>query len=436
MHFTLRAVLLFLLAAPLIAAGGGIPAAGAAAAVWLAAVAGLSAADFYWAGSGAQFGIRRSHDSKLSLGTENAVRLDLHNGSGRRIAFSIRDEFPPAFSGRPAVVSGECAGRSDWSGTYAVIPPRRGDYQFGDIHMRWAGPLGLVRRQSRFPSAGPVRVYPNLMDIRRYDLMLRQNRLREMGLRHSRIFGEGTEFERLREYLPDDDFRRIHWKATARRNRPVTIEYQTERSQNVVALLDTGRMMQSPVGPMAKLDYAVNAVLLLAFVAAGKGDKVGLLSFADDIQHYLRPQAGRRQFYRMLKALYAVEPQSVEPDYRRAASYLAGKERKRSLVILFTDLTGNFGVRALLEGMGALAGRSLPMVVTVGAPDIHQAAAARPADSESVYLRMEAEALLEERRQALDALRRKGVLTLDVPANHLSVAVINRYLELKGRRLL
>jgi uncharacterized protein (DUF58 family) len=436
MHFTLRAVLLVLLAAPLIAAGGWSPAMNAFAAAWLAAVAGLSAVDFSSAGGKKQFGVRRIHDSKLSMGTENSVRLELHNASGRRIEFSIRDEFPLDFSGGPAVLRGECAGRSDWSSVYSVVPPRRGDYRFGDIHMRWTGPLGLVRRQARFPSAGPVRVYPNLMDIRRYDLMLRQNRLREMGLRRSRIFGEGTEFERLREYLPDDDFRRIHWKATARRNRPVTIEYQTERSQNVIALLDTGRMMQSPVNRMAKLDYAVNAVLLLAFVAAGKGDKVGLLSFADEIQHYLRPQAGRRQFYRMLKALYAVEPQRVEPDYRRAAGYLAGKERKRSLIILFTDLTGNLGVRALLEGMGALAGRSLPMVVTISDPDIHQAAAARPADSETTYLRMEAELLLEERRQTLDRLRRKGVLTLDVPANQLSVAVINRYLELKARLLL
>jgi uncharacterized protein (DUF58 family) len=436
MHISLRGILLLLLAAPVMAAAGWSPVLNSVAAAWLISVVLLIAVDAVMAGKKEHFNIRRIHDSKLSLGTENAVRLELHNLARRKAEFWIRDEPPLEFFGEPAVLRGECAGRSAWSGVYAVVPPRRGDYRFGDIHLRWKSPIGLIVRQARFPCAGPVRVYPNLMDIRRYDLMLRQNRLQEMGLRHSRIFGEGTDFERLREYLPDDDFRRIHWKATARRNRPITIEYQTERSQNVIAVLDTGRMMQSPVNQMAKLDYAVNAVLLLAFVAAGKGDKVGLLSFADDIQHYLRPQPGRMQFYRMLKALYAVEPQGVEPDYRRAVGYLAGKERKRSLVILFTDLTGNLGVRALLESMGAIAGRSLPMVVTISDPDIHQAASDRPTSSETVYLRMEAEILLEERRQALDALRRRGVLTLDVPANQLSVSVINRYLELKARLLL
>ncbi len=436
MHISLRGILWLLLAAPVVAAAGWSPILNSAAAVWLIAAAILIAADAVMAGRKERFGVRRIHDSKLSLGTENAVRLEVQNRTPRKAEFWIRDEPPLEFSGGPAVLRGECAGRSAWSSVYEVVPPRRGDYRFGDIHLRWKSPLGLIVRQARYPCAGPVRVYPNLMDIRRYDLMVRQNRLREMGLRHSRISGEGTEFERLREYLPDDDFRRIHWKATARRNRPVTIEYQTERSQNVIAVLDIGRMMQSPVNQMAKLDYAVNAVLLLAFVAAGKGDKVGLLSFADEVQHYLRPQAGRAQFYRMLKALYAVEPQGVEPDYRRALGYLAGKERKRSLVILFTDLTGNLGVRALLESMGAIAERSLPMIVTISDPDIHAAASDRPAGSEAVYLRMEAEILLEERRQALDMLRRRGVLTLDVPANRLSVSVINRYLELKGRLLL
>ena len=436
MHLSLRGILLLLLAAPVIAAAGWSPILSSAAAVWLIAVMLLIAADAVLAGKKERFSIRRNHDSKLSLGVENAIRLELQNRAPRTTEFWIRDEAPLEFSGEPVVLRGKCAGRSAWSGGYMVVPPRRGDYRFGDIHLRWKSPIGLVIRQARFPGAGPVRVYPNLMDIRRYDLMLRQNRLQEMGLRHSRNIGEGTDFERLREYLPDDDFRRIHWKATARRNRPITIEYQTERSQNVIAVLDIGRMMQSPVNQMAKLDYAVNAVLLLAFVATGKGDKVGLLSFADDIQHYLRPRAGRMQFYRMLKALYAVEPQGVEPDYRRAAGYLAGKERKRSLVILFTDLTGSLGIRALLESMGAIAVRSLPMVVTISDPDIHQAASDRPVNSETAYLRMEAEILLEERRQALDTLRRRGVLTLDVPANRLSVSVINRYLELKARLLL
>jgi uncharacterized protein (DUF58 family) len=290
-----------------------------------------------------------------------------------------------------------------------------------------------VVRQGQVDGETAVKVYPNLLNVRQYELLLRRNRLQELGLRHTRQFGDGTEFERLREYMPDDEYRRIDWKATARRHRPVTIDYQSERSQNVIAVLDTGRMMQSPVANIAKLDYVINAVLFLAYVAAGKGDKVGMMTFADNVGQYLAPRQGRGQFYRMLEMLYAIEAQPVEPDYRRALSYLALKQRKRSLVIIFTDLSSGMSMNALLGNVSVLARRSLPLVVTISDPDIHTAAAQIPQNSLSVYQRASATQMLDERRITLETLQRQGVLTLDVPANQLSIAVINRYLELKGK---
>ena len=319
---------------------------------------------------------------------------------------------------------------------YYLRPLRRGDYRFGDISLRWRGPLGLVTRQGRVPAANPVKVYPNLLDVRRYDLLLRRNRLQEIGLRHSRLFGQGTEFERLRDYQADDDFRRINWKATARRQRPITVEYQTERSQNVMVVIDTGRLMQSPIAQIAKLDYVINSALLLAYVVTGKGDKIGLMTFADDVLHYLSPKSGKGQFYRMLEQLYAVEAQPVEPDYRRSLSYLAGKQRKRALVVIFTDLSGGMSMRSLVSQAALLAKRSLPLVVTISEPDIHAAAEQTPHDSLSTYQRMVAAQMLADRQLALQDLQRQGVLTLDVPANQLSMAVINRYLELKGKTML
>jgi uncharacterized protein (DUF58 family) len=260
--------------------------------------------------------------------------------------------------------------------------------------------------------------------------------LQELGLRQARMFGEGTEFERLRDYLPDDEYRRINWKATARRHRPVTTEYQTERSQNVIAVLDIGRLMQSPVAEIAKLDYVINAALLLAYVATGKGDRVGMMTFADDVGYFLSPRQGRGQFYRMLELLYRIEAQPVEPDYRRALSYLAAKQRKRALIVIFTDLSGGTTMQTLVSHVSVLARRCLPMVVTISDPDVFAAARQHPQDSLAVYQRAVAVQLLDERRLALDSLRRQGVLTLDVPANQLSLAVINRYLQLKGKMLL
>lgn len=430
---TRRAVLLLLVAAPLIAAAAWAPALLWVALLYVLTFGLLMLLDWWQAGSVERFAVGREHEPRLSIGADNPIRVRVHNRRGQPVRLWLRDEPPEPFRVDRQILEAEVPAREVWEGLYHVHPLRRGDYAFGDLNLRWQGPLQLVVRQGQVAAAARVKVYPNLLDVSRYDLLLRRNRLEELGLRRSRLFGSGTEFEQLREYLPDDDFRRIDWKATARRNRPVTKEYQTERSQNIVAVIDTGRMMQSPVAEMAKLDYVINAVLFLAYVATGKGDKVGLLTFAADVERFLAPRPGRGQFYRMLEALYAVEPQPVEPDYSRALQYLALKQRKRALVVIFTDLSGGLSMRDLVAHVAVLARRSLPLVVTISDPDVHAAARQRPESSLAVYQRSAAARLLDERQVILDTLRRKGVLTLDVPANQLSLSVVNRYLELKGK---
>ena len=448
---TLRGVLLFLLTAPLLALGAWWSNLVWLGWVWIGIAFLLCVLD-YWLASSSPVGpsknknkplpisVKRQHDARLSLTANNAVKLTLNSRLGYATPFWVRDEAPEAFPANPQVLNGVLPawhnGDQGCSVTYHIHPTRRGDYRFGNINVRWQGPLGFVIRQARYPAEENVKVYPNLLDIQRYDLLLRRNRLQEMGLRHSRMFGSGTEYERLREYQPDDDFRRIDWKSTARRRRPVTVEYQTERSQTIMAVLDTGRMMQSPVNQTAKLDYAVNAVLLLGYVAASKGDRVGMLSFADQVEHYLAPDQGKGQFYRMLEQLYAVRAQPLEPNYTRALTYLALKQRRRALVIIFTDLTGGFGLNALVTQTALLRRTSLPLVVTISDPEVVQASGMRPDTSLAVYQRQAARDLLAERQITLDRLRRQGVLTLDVPANQLSIAVINRYLELKARTIL
>lgn len=437
MQPTNRGLLILLLTAPILAAATWLPPMQWLALAYLLIICLLMWFDWKTAESiEKRFDIRREHDQKLSLGADNPIKVFVRNRSNRSATVWLRDEPPDAFHISERLLNSEIAPRRTWEATYYVHPLRRGDYQFGNLNLRWQGPLGLAIRQGKLPLIEPVKVYPNLLDVRRYDLLLRRNRLQEIGLRNTRQFGEGTEFERLREYLPDDEYRRIDWKATARRHRPVTVEYQTERSQNVIALLDVGRMMQSPVAQMAKLDYVVNAVLLLGYVATGKGDKVGMMSFANDIQHYLSPRQGRGQFYRMLELLYAVEAQPVESNYRRALSYLSAKQRKRSLVVIFTDLTHGISLEGLVSHVSLLARRSLPLVVTISDPDVVQASQQQPDDSQTAYQRMTAAQLLDQRQVTLDHLRRQGVLILDVPANQLSIAVINRYLELKAKTML
>lgn len=420
--------------------------------IWLLIIVSLFVVDWRMSPKQGNWSLLRMHEERLSLATQNliAIAVTLHHGQQ---PFSIwprqtksdhtgeyeiwlRDESPVLFhrAEESHLLQGRIAPRSTTTLCYEVYPPRRGDYQFGDLHLRWTSVLGLWHCQATFPASTPIKVYPNLVDVRKYDLLLRKNRLWELGVRNTRLRGAGTEFERLRDYQPDDAYRRINWKATARRGKPISIEYEVERSQNIVVLLDIGRMMRSPVGDVAKVDYAINAVLLLAYVAAQKGDKVGLLAFADDVQRWVAPQSGKAQFHRLLEQLYAVESLSVEPDYDRAFRYFATKQHKRSLVLLFTDLTGSISADALLRQVSRLRRSHLPLLVTMRDPTVQWLAQQPVVDSPTLYQRTVAEQLLDERRLALEQLTHRGILALDVPADQLSLAVINRYLALKAER--
>lgn len=403
---------------------------------WLAFGAALLLADWRLTPDASAWTVTRQHDERLSLAADNPIQLLLQLRRGATpLAVWVRDEPPLLFHVAAAqrILQAQVTPRTPQLLTYVVYPPRRGDYHFGDIHLRWASVLGLLRKQATMPAAEAVKVYPNLADVKKYDLLLRQNRLWELGLRNARIFGSGTEFERLRDYLPDDEYRRINWKATARRAKPISVEYETERSQHIMVLLDVGRMMRSPVGDVAKLDYAINAILLLAYVAAQKGDKIGLLAFADRVQLWVEPRSGKQQFHRLLEQLYRLESTAIEPDYAQAFSYFAVKQHKRSLVLVFTDLTGSITTERLIAQMGRIRRQHLPLLVTMRDPTVQRLADQPVADSASLYQRTVAEQLLDERHLTIERLTQQGILTLDVPADQLSIAVVNQYLHLKAQ---
>lgn len=438
---TRRALALAALAAVAFALSGRVPVLHWVALGAVAVVAAAVALDGWLAPRASDWEVVRPCPPRLSMAAWNTVPLVVRLRRAHLavpVRLAVRD-LPPADFGvaeGERIVSGAVAPGEAVRWGYRVRPPRRGAYRFGDVHLAWQGPLGLAERRARRPLAAPVAVFPNLLDLRRYDLVLRRHALREMGLRPVRRVGAGREFERLRDYTLDDPFRHISWAATARRGKPIAVQYQDEVRQNVVALVDVGRMMRSPVGEVARMDHALNAVLLLCYVAARKGDRVGALTYADAPQHWLAPAGGAAQFHRALELLYAVEGQSVEPDHDAAFAYLGTKLRQRSLVVVFTELTGDASIDALVAHLVRLRRRHLPLLVTVADPSVAALAAQPVTGAESLYARVVAERLLAERAAVHATLRARGVDTLDVPADALSVAVIDRYLAIKARRVL
>jgi uncharacterized protein (DUF58 family) len=405
----------------------------AAAAVDLALLLGF-VADALWAPV-VTLGIERRAPQRISLGATARDALVLENRGTMTARVRVTDDLPE-------ILAREGAGVLE-----AVIPPgreervewrvradRRGDAEYGDVHVRVLGPLGLAWRQRRAYRADPLRVLPGVLEVRRYRLLGLHNRLREAGFRAIRQRGEGGSFESLREYVRGDDPRIIDWKATAHRSKLIVRQYEAERRQNVVLLVDAGRLMTEKVGDRERIDYALTAALLLADVASVHGDLVGLLVFADRVQQYIPPS--RNSISTLAEALGAVHARIAEPNYPAAFTYLAKQLRRRSLLVAFTDIIDAQASSALVAHLGKAAARHLPIVVALRNPDLEataQLAAKTPAD---VYRRAAAEELLQARAAALAQMQRSGVLVADSRPTDAVPDVVNRYLDVKRRGLL
>ena len=408
---------------------------------------GLAAVGWYWMGGALLLTVldnllsrrlsditaRRAMPDRLSLGAENRVKIELRSRSPLTLTLQVKDDPPWQFDTPSRRQRLTLAPYDSRQISYVTIPQARGDYEFGDIHLRGRSRLALSWWQLRIPAKRSVKVYPNLLQVRHYDLLARSDRLQQAGFRRLRRRGEGTEFESLRDYVPDDDFGDIDWKATARRNRPLTRQYEIERSQNLLLMVDAGRMMCAQLNGMSKLDYAINAALMLAYVAVQSDDAVGLVVFADDIQSFVPPRKGSAQVGRLLEQLYAVQPRMQEPDYERAFALLGDRARRRALVVLFTDLIDRQASRQLMAHTAALYPRHLPLVVTLRDPRLQELAAQVPEQESDAYERAIAASVLMYRREALSALRQQGAAIVDALPEQMTVATVNRYLAIKAR---
>lgn len=382
--------------------------------------------------------VERVVDEKLSLGAANAVTVEARNHSGLPLRVTLRDDPPFTFvqEGLAEQTLALSPDNRPQQFTYHVTPPAKGDFCFGDIYVQYPGRLGLVARMGRLPGHHAIRVYPNLKETEKYELLARRGRLQQLGIRAARLRGGGSVFESLREYVPGDEYKKIDWNATARRGKLISRQYEVERSQNIVLLLDTGRTMLQPVQKMAKLDYVVNTALMLAYVAAASDDKVGLMAFDADVRVFLPPAKSKAQVYAIMESLYNMEARMVEADYREAFQNLAARWRRRSLVVLFSDLVDPESSAQILDAVPIIEGLHRVVCVTVSDPHIVAAARSLPDDTAGIYQKAVSQQVLHERRQAISLLKRRGVWTIDSPPEDLSADLINHYLDLKSRSLI
>lgn len=367
-------------------------------------------------------------DATITYRVENRSNLPVRVGIYESALRTLRDDHRASRATIPAQA------RADIART--LLPVARGLDRFGTLYLWYENALGLTRRRMRVEATHEFRVYPDLRAVERYGSLRARNRLIEAGLRRMRMRGIGTEFESLREYGSGDAFRSIDWKATARRGKVMVTQREVERSQDVMVLIDCGRLMTPRIDEQRKLDYAITSALSVASIAALASDRVGVLAFASSVLLARAPRSTTASIRALSDALVDVEPVFEESDYAHAFSYVRTHLKRRSLIVFFTDVIDPVAQSAVLAELASLARRHVVLCVFMNDAAVREALRAVPASVDDAYVRDVAVGLDDERRRARATLEALGVHVLDVPAKELSVSAIDAYLRIKQRALI
>jgi len=381
--------------------------------------------------------ITREFGGRFAVGAETEVRINVQNATNRAIQVIVKDEFPPQMT-----LNGVREGRIDVEAQssatliYGLTPPKRGRFEFGVTALRFKSRLKLVWCETKVTEPVSVKVYPNMRRAREAELKALGACSVVSSHRKTSWRGEGREFESMRDYVRGDELRHISWTATARRGKLTTRQYQIERDQTILIALDAGRLMTARIEKETKLDSAVHATLALISAAARAGDNAGLVVFGRKIKSYLPPSRGRDHIESALEALYAVEPEMIEPSYARAFEFIAANSKRRALIVLLTDLVDEEGSKELLTSLHLLRPRHLPLVVTIADRDLKAVVQESPTTVGQLFTQSVAEEIIYHREAALRLVESQGGLALDVTAAALAPSLLETYLRVKERGLL
>ena len=372
----------------------------------------------------------------VSLKKPHRVELTLVNHSTRNFFLDVRDGVPHELNPRPAEFSRHLPARSRLRLNYVLRAGRRGAFSLSRVYLRAQSHWRFWQRLLDYPAETLVHVYPDMQQLGQYAAFARTNRLSLLGVRRTRKIGQDHEFERLRDYTIDDNYKHIDWRATARRRKLTVKDFQSSQSQRIVFLLDCGRMMTNKAEGLSLLDHGLNAMLMLSYVALSQNDSVGMITFSDAVHGYLPPRAGMGQMNRLLHASFDRFPELVESRYDLAFRYVASHCRRRSLVVLITNVIDEVNAGQIDQYLSNLVGRHLPLGVLLRDRRLFDAVDVEHPTEEQLYPAAAAADILSWRHQVLADLQSKGVLALDVFPEQMTAPLVNRYLEIKARHLL
>ena len=373
--------------------------------------------------------VRRNIPTALARGVPASLVISASGDTHARV--DLRQAQPPDFTIEPVTGRGEIDA--------SVVAHRRGAHHLPPVAARRRGPLGLGTCTFAADDGTDLLVYPDVFAAQRLVLALRHGRFRDPGLRRRGPLGLGTEFESVRDYLPDDDVRQINWPATQRMGRPMSNQYRIEQDRDVVCLLDSGRLMAAPLRragdeataepSITRLDAAVDAVTMVSLVADELGDRCGVIVYDSEIRRRLAPKrAGGKA---VVRTILDVEATIVDSDHDLAFRAVGGV--KRALIVVLTDLVDEAAARSLLDAVPVLARRHAVVVASVRDPDLDAPLMQAPQTPREVYAGAVALDVLDGRARVIERLRHLGATVIEAPPALLGEACVRAYLQLKSR---
>jgi uncharacterized protein (DUF58 family) len=378
--------------------------------------------------------VQRNVHHSLPVSTWCTVKLLVENQHTRPLRLLIQDRWGATFTleQEPAALALP-PGRGAQV-EFRIMPTRRGGYRVDGVDTLVESPLGLWRRRWFLPCQESVKVLPNFRELGRYTLLATHHQLSQMGIRKLSRRGEGKEFHQLREYRVGDTLQQIDWKATARYRRPISKEYQDERDQQVVFILDCGRRMRHVQAGRSQFDHALNATLLLAHVAARQGDAVGIFTFGGS--SLWRPPVKQADAVRsLISTMYGLEASSESADYLKATGDLLARQRRRALMVVITNSRSeeHDDLQAMVR---QLRRKHLVVVADLREEELEEQLKLRITDLDQALRYQALLQYCEGRRRLIRQLQHSGCFALDVTAEHLPASLVNTYLDIKGRGIL
>jgi uncharacterized protein (DUF58 family) len=431
---TARFVRWIALGAPLWLIALAHPAGWIVGAAYLLVLSTIAAMDFLAVPGPEAFQIERVF-GRFSLGAVTDVRIQVRNQSKRALRIAIRDELPTALQQMtpiqsvPLPVHGEC----EW--LYQVRSERRGKYSLDRLVMRAGRDGALVERQLQLSVKNELRVYPRFATTDEYRLLARIHHQDDALRRPRRVYGHGTDFESLLNYSPGEDLRTVDWKVSAKRGFLVSRNLQTERGQQISVMIDGGRRMAEQIGEYSRFEYALNAAVMLSNVAQRRGDTVAVSTFSDRVESFMPPARGPAIMKMVLESLCTVEVRQVETDYWQVVGQVMDRLKRRSLLIMMTDVLDSAGSSGLMINLTRAAARHLVLCVVLTEPRIAEIAESDPVTLQDAYVKAAASHMRLQRHLALETMRSRGIMVLETTPEHLTIQLIRRYLEVRRANL-